>query len=92
MHFNCGVTSTGSGELARDRTLKLDGGESTITQANGSEFSAHAKWDGNTVTVTRDTSPYASVTQTLSIENGKLTVVTMFSLADAATTLTYVKR
>jgi hypothetical protein len=41
--------------------------------------------------VTRETA-YSSVTQTLSIEDGNLTVVTTFSAADAPVTLTYVKR
>jgi hypothetical protein len=71
--------------------LNLDGSESTITQSNGGEYPAKAKWDGSNLMVTRDTA-YSSVTQTLSIEDGKLTVLTAFSAADAPVTLTYVKR
>ncbi len=71
--------------------LNLDGSESTITQSDGGEFAAHAKPDGGTLVVTRDMT-YSFVTQTLSLEDGKLKVVTRFSRADAPTTLTYVKR
>jgi beta-lactamase regulating signal transducer with metallopeptidase domain len=72
--------------------LNLDGSESTFTQSNGSQFAASARSDGDTLVVTRNTSARASVTQTLSIDKGKLTVVTKFSLGDAPVTLTYVKR
>jgi hypothetical protein len=70
--------------------LNLDGSESTITQSNGGEYAATAKWDGGKLVVTRDMT-YSSVAQTLSVEDGKLKVVTRFSAADAPVTLTYVK-
>jgi hypothetical protein len=71
--------------------LNLDGRESTVTQSNGGEYAANARSDGDMVVVTRDMT-HSSVTQTLSIEEGKLTVLTRFSLGDAPATLTYVKR
>jgi beta-lactamase regulating signal transducer with metallopeptidase domain len=72
--------------------LNVDGSASTFTQSNGSEFAASARLDGDTLVVTRNTSARASVTQTLSIEDARLKVVTRFSLADAPVTMTYVKR
>jgi beta-lactamase regulating signal transducer with metallopeptidase domain len=71
--------------------LNLDGSESTITQSNGGEYAANAKWDGDKLAVTRETA-FSSVTQILSIEDGKLTVVTSFNAADSPVTLTYVKK
>jgi hypothetical protein len=72
--------------------LNLDGSESTITQSNGGQFAANAKFDGAMLLVTRDIAFSYSVTQTLSIEDDKLKIVTTFSAADAPMTMTYVKR
>jgi hypothetical protein len=70
--------------------LNLDGSDSTISQSNGAEYTANAKSDGAMLIVTRDrTRP--SVTQTLSMVDGRLKVVTKFSAADAPVTLTYVR-
>jgi beta-lactamase regulating signal transducer with metallopeptidase domain len=76
--------------------LNLDGSESTITQSNGSDFSAKAKSEAGTLVVTRDWTDSSVtqtlVTQTLSIENARLKVVTTFSRADAPVTMTYERR
>ena len=73
-------------------TLHLDGRTSTITQPNGGEFTATAKTEDDAVIVSRDINSRPAVTQTLSIESGRLKVVTMFRLADAPVTMTYVKK
>jgi hypothetical protein len=71
--------------------LNLDGSESVITHPSGSRYAAKAKVEGGTLVVTRDAAD-ASVTQSLSIEDGKLKVVTRFAAADGPVTLTYVKK
>ena len=90
--MTCAITQTAAkltidytqGETAMKREIMLDGTDSKITlpgRQGGAptELVAKAKWDGNklVVTVTRDMggTPVTS-TQTLSIEAGKLTVVT----------------
>ena len=73
-------------------TLHLDGRKSTVTQANGAEFAATAKTEDDAVIVSREINSRPAVTQTLSIEGGRLKVVTMFSMADAPVTMTYVKK
>ncbi len=71
--------------------LNLDGTESAVTQSSGSHYIVHAKWNGDRLVVTYE-SAYFTVTQVLSIENGRLKVVTDFSVGDAPVTFTYVKR
>lgn len=73
-------------------TLHLDGRRSTVTQPNGAEFAATAKTEDAAVVVSREINARAAVTQTLSIEGGRLKVVTMFSMADAPVTMTYEKK
>jgi beta-lactamase regulating signal transducer with metallopeptidase domain len=73
-------------------TLHLDGRTSTITQPGGGEFTATAKTEDAAVIVSREINSRSAVTQTLSIEGGRLKVVTMFRTADAPVTMTYVKK
>ena len=77
-----------------DVVLNLDGRESTIIQSSPpGEFKADAKWDGGKLMVTRSIVGSLSVTQTMSVEDGKLTVVSLFSNEGAVPlTLTYTKR
>ncbi len=70
--------------------LNLDGSDSTITQPGGGQYTVNAKWDGDKLVVTRHMG-YDTVTQTLSVEDGTLTVVNTFSVGDAPVTMTYVK-
>lgn len=74
--------------------LKTDGSESTITMRSEplAQFTAVARWDGDKLIVTRDVSASNSVTQTLFLEDGKLKVVSKFTLQDAPVTMTYEKR
>jgi hypothetical protein len=77
-----------------DVVLNLDGRESTITQSLNprAEYTANAKWDGGKLVVTRSMGALI-VTQNMSLEDGKLTVVSTFSIDDfAPVKLTYVKR
>lgn len=77
--------------------LNLDGSDSTVTESNGNHYIVHAKWNGDRLVVTYEfecfTSP-CTVTQTLSIQDGKLKVVDSFNhVVDYPTheTLTYEK-
>jgi hypothetical protein len=70
--------------------LNLDGSDSTVTQASGTHYVVHAKWDGDKVAVKFDFA-YFTVTQFLSIVDGNLKVVTDFGVGDAPVTMTYVK-
>jgi hypothetical protein len=71
--------------------LNIDGRDTEIGPPNSFGHIAKAKWDGDKLVVTR----YAgqiSCTQTMSIEDGKLTVTTKFSVSDDVTTDRYAKR
>src|SRR3954470_10703823 len=70
--------------------LNLSGNDSTITQENGGQYTAKATWNGTTLEVTRRLFSY-DVTQTMSIESGKLLVLTAFG-GHEPVTLTYVRR
>jgi beta-lactamase regulating signal transducer with metallopeptidase domain len=77
--------------------LNLDGSDSTVTESSGRQYVVHAKWNGDRLVVTHEfecfTSP-CTVTQTLSIQDGKLKVVDSFHhVVEEAThsTLTYEK-
>jgi hypothetical protein len=72
--------------------LNTDGSDSTIALRSGGEFKATARWEGDTLVVTRQVSASNSVTQTVSIENGRLEVVSQFTLQDAPVTMTYEKK
>ncbi len=54
--------------------LNLDGSDSTVTPSKGSPFVVHAKWDGGKLVVTHEMT-YFTIRQTLSVADGKLTIV-----------------
>ena len=85
-----GMTSPDSGTVV----LKTDGSESSIKSGagTGSQFTALAKWEGDNLVVTRQITDSLSVRQTVSLVEGKLHVVTMFSASDAPVTMIYEKR
>jgi beta-lactamase regulating signal transducer with metallopeptidase domain len=75
--------------------LNLDGSDSTLTTPRGSQYVFHAHREADKVVVTYDPgygNGQLGVTQVLSIEGGKLKVVTSFHALDAAVTLTYAKQ
>jgi beta-lactamase regulating signal transducer with metallopeptidase domain len=78
--------------------LNLDGSDSAVTQVNGTTYVVHANWDGDRLVITHQFACFDSpctITQTLSVRNGKLKVVYSFHhLVDSPThtTLTYEKR
>jgi len=75
-----------------DVVLNLDGSESKIADSFKSrriEFTAHAKWDGGKLVVTHSIAAL-TITQTLALEHGRLTVVNEFGFEPE--TLTYVKK
>lgn len=67
------------------------GSDSTINHPKGSHYVVHAKWEGDELVVTYQAPWNFTVTQVLSIDDGKLTVVTHFNVGDGPSTLTYVK-
>ncbi len=69
--------------------LNLDGSDSKVFQESGSHYVVHAKWNGRNLVVTYDFA-YYTITQVLSVEDGKLKVVTSFG-SYAPVTMTYVK-
>ena len=78
-----------------DLVLNLDGRESTFTETANSQVQrkAAAEWDGHKLVVMHSITPALSVTQTLSMEDGKLTIVSAFSAQGfAPVTLTYAKK
>ena len=85
-----GITPPDSGNVV----LHTDGSESTITQSADSQaqFKATAKWQDDKLVVTRNITGSLSVTQTLSLIDGKLHVVTQFGQQDAPVTMIYEKR
>ena len=104
----CAITVTGNvmkvertqGEQTVTSTFTLDGSDSKNTApgrggAPGVDVVSKAKWDGNKVviTTTRDFNGTAvTSTQTLSIEAGKLTIVTTSTMEGATPqTATYTK-
>ncbi len=70
--------------------LNLDGSESTVTQASGTQYVVHATWDGDKLIVKYEFA-YFTVTQALSIVDDRLKVITDFGVGDAPVTMTYVK-
>jgi hypothetical protein len=77
-----------------DVVLNLDGRESTIIQSLEPpvEYKAGAKWDGGKLVVIRSMGK-DNVTQTISIQDDKLTVVSLFNVEGAVpVTLTYAKK
>ena len=71
-----------------DVVLSLDGRESTVAQF----LKTLAKWDGDKLVVTSSMGS-STATQTMSVEDGKLTIVTIFNVEGfPPLTLTYVKR
>ncbi len=69
--------------------LNLNGSDSKVFQESGSHYVVHAKWNGRNLVVTYDFA-YYTITQVLSVEDGKLKVVTSFG-SYAPVTMTYVK-
>lgn len=82
------VAPPDSGEVV----LNIDGRDTELGPPNMFGHLANAKWDGDKVVVTRELGNHLSCTQTLSLEDGKLTIVIQFNVSDAPTTMTYVKR
>ncbi len=71
--------------------LNLDGRDSTVGPSRSIGSIAKANWDGAKLVVTSELTHSLTVTQTLSIEDGRLTVVTDFGFGDAPVTMIYVK-
>ncbi|HKT81369.1 MAG TPA: hypothetical protein VJP86_14185, partial [Vicinamibacterales bacterium] len=73
--------------------LNLDGSDSTITQRRDppDTYTAKAKWDGDRLVVTREMGPL-TVTQMLSLDQGKLKVTSTFVGTEMPpVTMTYTK-
>ena len=75
--------------------LNLEGGDSTIAQATDPlvEYKAVAAWDGDRLTVTRSITDSLRVSQTLSLDLDRLSVVSTFNVPNSGpVTLTYMRR
>jgi len=71
--------------------LNLDGSDSTVNHPSGTHYVVHANWNGDKLEVTYVTPWHLTVTQLLSVEDGKLKVVTDFGVGYPPVTATYVK-
>lgn len=71
--------------------LNLDGSDSTVTQSNGSKFVVRAKWDAGKLVVTHEYA-YFTITQVLSLTDGRLTIVNDLGVGDPPVRETYVKK
>ena len=77
---------------ADGRTTRLSPDGKKIKDDN-TGIERKTKWDGDKLVVTRSISESLSVTQTMSLEDRKLTVVNVFSVPNPTpVTLTYTKR
>ena len=81
------VTIYDTGEVV----LNLDGSDSPVNQSSRTQYIVHANWEGGKLVVTYHTPWQFTVTQVLSVEDGKLKVVTDFGVGYSPVTLTYVK-
>jgi hypothetical protein len=71
--------------------LNLDGSDSTVTQSNGSKFVVHVKWDAGKLVVTHEYA-YFTIKQTLSLTDGKLTIINDLGVGDPPVRDMYVKK
>jgi beta-lactamase regulating signal transducer with metallopeptidase domain len=82
------VTNYDNGVVA----LNLDGSDSVVTYSSGRSYVVHANWEGEKVVVTYHTPWNFTVTQVLSIADGRLKVVTDMGVGFAPVTFTYLKQ
>ena len=81
------VTIYDTGEVV----LNVDGSDSPVNQSSRTQYVVHANWEGDKLVVTYHTPWHFTVTQVLSVEDGRLKVVTDFGVGYSPVTLTYVK-